>query len=340
MSTYERALRQFDAASFVRRLGGEKESGNRYSHEYLLPCPKCGSSRLRWNHLKDAWICWGCRRTGSTLLLVQLCLGVDELKAFDFIYAGYEGGDGQHAQLDAAIATHIPSQRPRLRRLPQIPWPPAVDRLDDHPAHAKAWRYLAGRGISPSTAAIWGLGFGRSGWLKDYLVFPVYMDDGLVYWQGRAAFDPAPGSAGRFRKTLNPRSDGEHATAAEVLLNYDRVRYHDHVVICEGPFDAMKIGPHAVALLGKSASEAKLARLLRLRARRFTVYLDRGDEERRHAEAIASVLSAQAAVAIAEPPEGYDPGALTPEQNAFVVERASRYRPQLSDRPLLGPRFK
>ena len=331
---FVQALQQFDAGAFVQRFGGDKESRSAYSHEYLMPCPKCGSSRLRWNPSKDAWICWGCRRSGASLLLVQLCLGVSELDALNFIMDGYEGGDGQHAQLDAHVTAVVPPQRMRLRRLPQIPWPRGVDRLDTHPAHALAWRYLSTRGVSLSMAAMWGLGFGRQGWLKDYLVFPVFMDDGLVYWQGRACFEPPPGT-GRFRKTLNPKSEADHATAGEVLLNYDRARHMEHVVVCEGPFDAMKVGPHAVALLGKVGTEAKVARLLRMQAKRFTIYLDRGEEERAHAEAIAKQLSVQAQVSIAVPPEGFDPGALTPEQNAFVVSRASSFRLRLSDRGLL-----
>ena len=189
--SYEPALQQFDAGAFVARLGGEKESRSHYSHEYLLGCPKCGSSRLRWNHEKDAWICWGCRITGSTLELVQLCLGVTEAEALDYIMAGYEGGNGEHTQLRRAIAAAMPSKRAVLRRLPQIPWPRGVERLDRHEAHARAWTYLFGRGVSYDMAAPWGLGYGRSGWLENYLVFPVHMDDGLVYWQGRACFDRA-----------------------------------------------------------------------------------------------------------------------------------------------------
>lgn len=327
---YHRALRQFDALAFARRVGGEKESRSAHSHEYLVPCPKCGSSRLRWNHQKDTWICWGCRRTGTTVQLVGLCLGLSEIDALGHILDGYEGGDGSF-DLDVPIVAG-PKQRLRLRRLPRIEWPRGVERLDPgNPAHGAAWSYLFSRGVSYEMAHTWSLGIGVRGWLNRYVVFPVFMDDGLVYWQGRACFDPPPGQPrGRFKKTLNPKSEGDNATASEVLLNFDRVRTAEHVVVVEGPFDAIKVGEHAVAMLGKVVTEAKVARLLRLRAQRFTIYLDRGGEERKAAERLAAELSVQAQVFVVEPPEGYDAGALSREQNAHVIVHAERFAPKLS----------
>jgi hypothetical protein len=106
-----------------------------------------------------------------------------------------------------------------------------------------------------------------------------------------------------------------------VLFNYDRAQGHTHVVICEGPVDAIKVGENAVALLGKG-TDAKIERLRRMNARRYTVYLDRGTEEREKAEWIASELLSFAPTFIATPPEGYDAGALSFDQNSRIIERA------------------
>lgn len=334
MINFDRALRQFDVGGFITKVGGQKESRSSHSHEYLMTCPKCGSERLRWNHQKDAWICWGCNRKGNTVALLQIVFGLDEQSALRYILDGYEGGDGQHASLDVQSIAPITRKRATLRRLPTIPWPPDVERLAYVHPHAQAWIYLHKRGVSQEQAAAWRLGFCRHGWLKGYLFFPVYMDDGLVYWQARAAFDPPGGERKGFKKTMNPKSVEGHATAGDVLLNYDRARTEQHVVVTEGPFDAIKVGTNAVAMLGKVPTPHKVARLLRMRAMRYTIYLDRGQEERRYAEQLASQLSAQAPVYIAEPPEGYDPGSLTPEQNAWVIQNATRYKAQLSERPL------
>lgn len=203
-----------------------------------------------------------------------------------------------------------------------MPWPSGVDVLADTPLHAPAWDYLRKRGLGPELLRDWRLGWGRMGWLREYILFPVLMDGGLVYWQGRFAGD---WREARVPKTRNPRSVEGYATAQDVLFNYDRAKAASHLVICEGPIDALKIGPHAVALFGKVASPSKVARLLRCRALRYTVYLDAGEEEREHAERLAAQLSGFAPTHIATPPPGYDPGALTIEQNAHVLEHAPRY---------------
>jgi DNA primase len=316
------AVRSFDAEAFTRRHGGYKESRSQASHEYLLPCAACGSSRLRWNALKGwgTWVCWGCRRSGDTLALVELLERCDELEAVDYVMKGYVGGKAP-IQLDASALKDPRAQRQRLTRLPQIPWPMGVDVLGRIALHEPAWRYLSSRGLTHHALDGYRLGWGRSGWLAGYLVFPCYMDGGMVYWQGRQARDPTTGP-----KTLNPRAEPGMATAADVLFNYERARTADHVVVCEGPIDALKIGPHAVALLGKATSPAKIERLLRMRTLRYTVYFDAGDEERECAERLAAQLSAFATTYIAEPPAGYDPGALTVEQNAHVIARARQFR--------------
>lgn len=118
-----------------------------------------------------------------------------------------------------------------------------------------------------------------------------------------------------------PRAGLEPATAGEVLYNFDRARTSAHVVVVEGPVDAIKVGPHAVALLGKGTDE-KVRRLRLMSASRYTVYLDRGAEEWRRTLELASALSGYAQVYLAEPPLGRDAGDLSPQENAEVLARA------------------
>lgn len=335
----DRALRAFDAASFVRRHGGRKESLSPASHEYLLDCPKCGSSRLRWNVAKNAWVCWGhpTRQgsSGNTLDLICALEDVDELAAIGIVLDGYVGGD---AKIEALSGGLLETPRRGIRRLPPIQWPAGVDRLTEPcEPHRRAWDYLASRGVTSQQVRDYQIGYGRSGRLESYIVFPVFMDRAMVFWQARATFDP-PASltsdAKRnwvaltgYRKTLNPTSIGQNATGSEVIFNLDRASTYETIVICEGPFDAVKTGSNAVALLGKVAQPVKVQRLIRTSARAFIVYLDRGEEERKSALALARELTPYASVWIATPPEGYDPGSLTLEQNAHILSQAVLYEP-------------
>jgi hypothetical protein len=325
MANLRNAVECFNARAFAERHGGYKESLNPLSHEYLLPCPKCGSSRLRWNSRKShwgAWKCWACSISGDTLRLIELLERVDDVDAVALVMDGHVGGNAPNQLGTKLSPSRATPKHAKLTRLPQIAWPDGVDVLADTPLHAPAWEYLRTRGLTPKDLAGQRVGWGRLGWLRDYLVFPVYMDGGLVYWQARAAFE---GEGSGFRKTLNPRSVPGCATAQDVLFNYDRARAAQHLVICEGPIDALKVGHHAVALFGKVAGPIKVQRLLRCRALRYTIYLDAGREERECAERLAEQLSTFAPTYLATPPAGYDAGALTVEYNAQVIANAERY---------------
>jgi hypothetical protein len=347
MSNVRRALAQFDAHAFVRKHGGRKESSSALSQEYLLNCPACGSSRLRWNAAKKqgAWTCWGCHRSGDTLSLVRLLERTTDMGAIDFVMQGYVGGD-QPTNLEplGIVAPRAP-QRATVKHLPAISWPHGVDLLAPVPAHARAFDYLRGRkhfGVDPALLAPHRVGFGRSGRLDGYLVFPCWMDNGLAYWQGRATWDPPAGTdeevrawkeSTGYRKTLNPVAVPGAATASDVIFGFDHARTAEHVVVCEGPFDAAQIGIPStavagVALLGKAWSDQKLARLARLPARRVTVYLDRGRDEWESACRLAAALSPYVETYLAVPPEGCDAGSLTPQHNAVVLAHATRYAGQ------------
>jgi peptidoglycan/xylan/chitin deacetylase (PgdA/CDA1 family) len=326
-----KALRSFDAEAFSKRHGGHKESPSKLSYEYLFDCPLCAGHNLRWNAAKGRWICWNCRASGGTVRLVEVLERIDMQDAVALVLGAYVGGNATLALTQFAAPPVAAPQHTTLSVLPRIAWPALCIDAREH-AHVRA--YLHGRGITDVLIEQWGLRAGVVGREKHHVIFPVIMDGGLVYWQARATFDPPTGippeakrawiTANRYRKTLNPQNSFAgvpQATAGEVIFNYDRARTFQHVVICEGPVDAIKIGPHAVALLGKG-TPAKLERLRRLPARRYTVYLDRGEEELRKAHEIAAGLTGYAPTYIAIPPPGYDPGSLSPEENANIIANA------------------
>lgn len=350
-TTFDVALASFDAAAFIKKHGGSKESNTGYSYEWLIRCPLCGSSRLRFNTRKRMGTCWGCGTGFDVVKLVQVLEKTTIEGVVDVILDGYVGGDNKLDKLESVLALKTSQaahhEFKTLKRLPAIPWPKGVDLLTAPcAAHARAWQYLAYRGITSEMVREFGLGFGRDGRLKDFIVFPVYMDRALVYYQGRATWDPPAHLTGsdrrawidetKYIKTCNPFNREGQAAGHDVLFNYDRASVQEHIVICEGPIDALKVGPHAVALLGKEPTPAKVERLIRASAFTYTVYLDRGvpDKkgrliEREKAEALASELSGFADVFIATPPEGYDPGALTREQNAYVIANAVPWKSRL-----------
>lgn len=336
----DRAITAFQIAPFARAVGGRKESPSPLACEWLFTCPHCGSSRLRFNAQKRAGTCWGCRRGFNTFTLVRDVLKLDELEAVQWFITRYVGGDSTAGALASAL-TPIEAPKPAVRRLPQIEWPEGAEVLTAPCApHARAWDYLTRRGIDAAMVREFGLAYGRASRTRERIVFPCRMDGTLVYWQARATWDPPPHLKGAelrewkektgYIKSINPLvRSALDPQAHEVLFNYERASVEQHVVICEGPVDAIKVGPHAIALLGKVAGPVKLERLKRMRARRFTIYLDNGDEERASALVIARELSAMAEVRICAPPPDYDAGALDRATNARIVAGAVPWVPRI-----------
>lgn len=342
-SRVRRALLAFDAAGFAKRHGGFKESKSDRSYEWLLPhagpAPTgelCGSDRLRWHHgpTKNAWICWGCGKRGDTLDLIALLERTDRDGALDIVLSGYSGGDAPTSLLALAqVPTAPPTQ---LTELPEIAYPYGFELVDPRmPVHAEAVEYLIGkRGLSWQDLHDYRIGYARHGRLARYVVFPVFGGGRLVYWQARATWDP-PGHLDRaaqkawihetrYRKTLNPYDIP--TGAADVVFNLDRAAQFNHIVVVEGPVDAIKVGHHAVALFGKEPTPQKTLRLLHLRPRRWTVYLDPGEKEAEKAMQLAAQLAERAPTFIAVAPAGYDPGKLSQAQNAAVIEQARQFR--------------
>lgn len=334
----DRAIAAFDVASFARTVGGRKESLSPFAFEWLFSCPYCASSRLRFNTQKQTGVCWVCKKGFTTFSLVRDVLKLDEYSTIEWFISRYVGGDSTAEALSSDLHPMVPV-KPSVRRLPPIDWPVGAEILTVPCApHARAWHYLHRRGITIEMVREFALAFGRGGRVKDRIVFPHRMDGAVVYWQARATWDPPEGltrdgrkqwiEETRYIKTINPLAETmEDVQAHEVLYNYDRAAIEPHVVIVEGPIDAIKVGPHAVALDGKIASPTKIERLKRMRASRFTIYLDRGEEEWRSACSIATELCSGAQVAIAVPPAEYDAGALTREYNAAVIAAAQYWQP-------------
>lgn len=335
-SNLREQLYRFDFPAWARRVGAHKESLSTHSTEYLFTCQECLSGRLRYNHRKQTWICWSCERTGSLFDLIEQQEKTDFEGALDVVMAMERCGGAGLGPLQLILK----NEGARPVEFAARPWPPGVDVLSQVPWHADAWRYLTERrGIAEQIAMGYQLGYGRSGWLANYLVFPIFQGGKMLYWQARAAWDPPDELSGDarkewvertgYRKTLNPKNEERYACASDVIFNLEVASAFSQIIVCEGPVDAIKSGTQAVSLLGKTATPQQLQLLRSSGCERFTVYLD--SEAREDSAKLCSELSAFANAFEAIPPPGTDPGDWTPSQNAAILQRALRWRPKLDN---------
>lgn len=126
---------------------------------------------------------------------------------------------------------------------------------------------------------------------ENTLILPIYMHNNMVGWQSRLLYEPdkltdeqcaqlnflADPDGGYMRPSKYLTSPG--LNKGTTLFNFDLARKYPFVVITEGPFDAMSVGPNAVATLGKGVTDAQ-SRLIKVFWSAAIVLLDPGDADR------------------------------------------------------------
>ena len=159
-------------------------------------------------------------------------------------------------------------------------------------------RYLKNRDVDP----IWlqkhygvmycetGQLFGNTYNTTNTLIFPIVMDGKTVGWQSRLLYNPdsiLPEQYPLFGFCKDEDNDyiipPKYFTApgmdkGRILFNYDNARKFNSVAICEGTFDAIKVGLNGVATLGKGVTDYQV-RLIKAYWKFAIILLDPGDAD-------------------------------------------------------------
>jgi DNA primase len=193
--------------------------------------------------------------------------------------------------------------------------------------------YLAERGIAPSTAAEFGVGFyAGPGVMSGRIVIPIRNERGeLVAYAGRALDGRSPKyklPAG-FRKALE-------------LFNLQRaVASGGHtVIVLEGYFGCMRVHqagfPWAVALMGSSLAAAQESSLLR-HFQRIVLMLDGDATGQAASRAIAARLSGRSSVQVIDVGNGRQPDQLPPATIQRLLAQSGCRKEAAMVKPNLSP---
>jgi DNA primase len=178
--------------------------------------------------------------------------------------------------------------------------------------------YLAGRGISPVTARMFGIGYyaGR-GFLSGRMVIPIHNQAGaLIAYAGRSVSGESP----KYRLPPAFRKSAE-------LFNLHRAAQgrSSRVVIVEGFFDCMNVHqagfPNVVALMGCSMSMQQ-AGLLTQHFVEAILLLDGDAAGERATAKIAAALTDVMEVRCGHVPAGRQPDQLTDDELQRIIEAA------------------
>lgn len=311
----------FDLEAYLQKFSPT----NTQARELVITCPVCGKDKLAVNVVKKTWHCWRCQEyklnfygrqqavagAGGLLDLIQLLEGCTRDRAVAIVadQAGHLSVDTRQLQdelyLDPGV--HVPSA-------PPIPPPDGW-----LPIKYGELTYLRQRGILPEDVETFGLVWCATGVYASRLIFPVWEERNLVYYQARAMWES---NDPKFRKSLNPPRQAGMAGPTEVLMNLDHARVFPRVAVVEGPIDCVHAGPASVATFGKKISPTQALKIRRAGVRALDLMWD-GPTEKEPLGAwpemmrAASLLSGLFDVRLVFLPRG-DPGDYTrPELDRF-----------------------
>lgn len=318
------AVELFDLLSYVLDHGGEEAQTN----QWVLMCPTCGKRKLVVDLNRRAWHCWVCEQygpadprtgkrqvlqgAGGLIDLVQFIERWDRKRAAEFILAQTSLQAPRLDRIDGDLRANVAREVDGLRVLPTLPYPDCTKKIDG------TLPYMIQRGIGMEDVRMFGLFYCDGGRYKGRLIFPVYEDGRLVYYQGRAMWESKePG----FLKSLNPAKEEGAAVNSEVLFNLDLARRYPRVAITEGPIDAVHVGPDAVCTFGKKISATQIAKLLRAGVKAVDLMWDGPSEREPHGAwpemfAVAPTLATLFDTRLVFVPQK-DPGTWQRHENAY-----------------------
>lgn len=224
-------------------------------------CPFCGSPNyhLGYHLTKGFFNCWKCRGHRTIVTLLRLGIPYEQARAF------YKGRDVLPEDRDI--------QRTKL-----------VEPKGRGPLTKGHRDYLRGRKFDPDELSkVWELeGIGREGGNLAWRIYiPIAHKERRVSWTTRAIGDRVKD------RYLSASPEQESMNHKEVLYGLDFV--HQSTIVVEGPADAWRIGPGAVATLGTGYSAAQV-RLLSKIPYRFICF-DSSASAQRLAGELASELA-------------------------------------------------
>ena len=245
-----------------------------WGESYKISCPFCNDTRHRLliSHR------WGVQDPQTGLLNLKLlkCFNEDCQdditkcgRLYEEAYSNLGARRGRSVGTQPARAAPIKEAPPR--RLQTVEWPGPVIRLDQlgkrYPNHP-ALKYLAERGFNPGELGQrYQISYCRESkysLARNRIVVPFFMDGMMVGWQCRLI--------GNWRKGDPPKYwTMPGMLRRQIAYGFDEAVKHRTVGIVEGPFDKLRFGPQAMALLGKTMSAELLESLKKRLPKQSTV---------------------------------------------------------------------
>lgn len=259
----------------------------------VVRCPFCGSTKSHLAFPLEGGLTGNCYRCGRhSLWDTLIAIGLDR-------------------RVVAEALTDIHPDRRAAKGIPvagHYTPPKGVGPLA--PAHIA---YLRKWGVGTAQAALWGIeGIGLASKLPWRLFLPIFHLGRPASWTTRSLSKSAE------RRYISASPTEEAEPIKSLLYGEDMAR--NAVVVVEGPMDAVKVGPGAVALFGLNVTDSQVLKIAGFPVR--AICMD-NDEK---AQAVGRQLAKQLAgfpgeTAVVQLESGTDPGSADQEEIAELRQR-------------------
>lgn len=222
--------------SFIESVFGKgvlASNGKNFS----VRCPICAPSDLSKRKLAirtsdDAHHCWTCGwRSYSLAPLIKKYGSASQLQRYrnEFLPESLRGIK-EKSIVEDKVVTPLPSDFSLLTLMSQT-----------HPDVKAAWSYLSSRNVGLRDAWHYKLGISNEYRWKRRILMPSFDSAGSLNFFVARNID----SSDKRTKYDNPDD-----VKSDIVFNELNIDWSKQLVICEGPFDLMKCGDNATALLG------------------------------------------------------------------------------------------
>lgn len=243
-----------------------EEAGLSYiqnSVSYIFTCPKCSKDKKLYIRKRDGrFTCWVCKETSGyqgrpEFVLADLTLQpIARVKAA--LYGATATSDDEYFDLKVPdFFGEGDEVGEDVSVIETVKWPWNYYEIDH--SFARAGReYLARRGISIELAREYGLRYAP---MDRRVIFPIEVGNRLVGWQARLVIPHEHWNEEKqdivsAQKMLSSKG----IPSAQTVMFSRRMLNSEHVVVCEGPIDAMKAHGCGgnVSTMGKAIGQGQI----------------------------------------------------------------------------------
>ena len=241
-------------ASFIEEAG---LSYKQNSVSYIFDCPRCRKRDKLFIRKRDGrFICWFCATTEGYRGNPEIALSDLAQRSIRDVAKALYGSryQGPVTSLNLRVCDFYGDDDivdPDAVDVPTMQMPYDFFPID-HEWSVVGATYLEGRGIPLEVAKRYNLHYAPA---KRRVIFPVELDGRLVGWQERLVIPNRFWSEEQQKFVEAPKIlSSKGIPTANVVMFADRLKGSEHVVVCEGPIDAIKADACGgnVATMGKA----------------------------------------------------------------------------------------